>query len=47
METFMSFSKLLSSLVVLYLIYSVYQLNRRVAKLEDLVSFVDPLLEKE
>lgn len=37
METFMSFSKLLSSLVVLYLIYSVYRLNRRVAKLEDLV----------
>ena len=37
METFIAFSEFLSSLVVLYLVWSVFQLNRRVAKLEDLV----------
>lgn len=37
MESFVSFSHLLQSLVVLYLVWSVYRLNRRVAKLEDLV----------
>lgn len=37
MDTFIAFSGFVQSLVVLYLVWSVFRLNRRVAVLEDLV----------